>query len=102
VAYGFLFGVFPSITTDLFGEESMSQNWGTMTTAPGLFGPLFNLIYGRIYDSNSFISPNGHRICEHGKACYTGAYWVTFGASCVGLALALWSIHHQQRRRDKQ
>lgn len=46
MAYGFLFGVFPSLVAECFGVNGLSQNWGCMTLAPIVFGNIFNLLYG--------------------------------------------------------
>lgn len=95
VAYGFLFGVYPALVAQNFGINGLSQNWGFMTLAPVIFGQLFNLIYGSIYDSHSTILPDGQRDCPQGVKCYRRAYWVTFGASLVSLGVSLWSIRHE-------
>lgn len=44
LAYGFLFGVYPALVAETFGVNGLSQNWGTMTLAPVVFGNIFNLI----------------------------------------------------------
>lgn len=69
LAYGFLFGVFPSLIANTFGVAGLSQNWGMMTIAPVIFGNIFNLIYGSIYDSKSVISRDGTRDCREGLDC---------------------------------
>jgi len=48
LAYGFLFGVYPSIVAEAFGVHGLSQNWGTMTLAPVVSGNVFNLFYGLV------------------------------------------------------
>ena len=106
LAYGFLFGVYPALVAEAFGVKGLSQNWGTMSLAPIVFGNLFNLIYGHIYDQHSIILPDGHRDCRDGLYCYRGAYFVTLGASLVGVMASLWSIHHDwaakvRRRKDR-
>ena len=95
VAYGFLFGVYPALVAQEFGINGLSQNWGCMTLAPVIFGQLFNLLYGSIYDHHSNILPDGHRDCPDGLNCYRSAYWVTFAASLAGVGLSLWSIRHE-------
>ena len=106
LAYGFLFGVYPSLVAETFGVNGLSQNWGSMTLAPILFGNIFNLIYGHIYDRHSIILPDGQRVCKDGLYCYRNAYFVTLGASLVGVMISLWSIHHDwveksRNRRDR-
>lgn len=91
VAYGFLFGVYPALVAQTFGINGLSQNWGSMTLAPIVFGNIFNLLYGRIYDSHSYIH-DGHRVCPEGLNCYRVAYLVTFGAGLAAVGISLWSI----------
>lgn len=98
LAYGMLFGVYPSLVAHTFGVSGLSQNWGTMTLAPVISGNIFNLIYGKIYDSHSIVDDKtGDLQCLEGKACYEGAFWMTLGASVCALALCLWSIWHENR-----
>ena len=104
LAYGFLFGVYPSLVAETFGVAGLSQNWGCMTLAPVISGNIFNLIYGRIYDGHSSVGRGGVRACTEGRGCYEGAYWVTFGASVVGVMVSLWSIrwdHVMKAKRRK-
>ncbi|MCJ1351786.1 MAG: hypothetical protein MMC33_001770 [Icmadophila ericetorum] len=106
LAYGFLFGVYPSLVADTFGVHGLSQNWGWMTLAPVISGNIFNLLYGHIFDANSIINEeDGTRKCLQGIHCYKTAYWVTFGAGMFGVVVSLWSIHHDgamKRRRRKE
>lgn len=106
LAYGFLYGVYPALVAETFGVNGLSQNWGSMTLAGILFGNIFNLIYGHIYDQHSIILPDGRRDCKDGLYCYRNAYFVTLGASLVGVMISLWSIHHDwvgksKKRKDR-
>lgn len=97
-AYGMLFGVYPSLVAHTFGVHGLSQNWGTMTLAPVISGNVFNLIYGRIYDSHSVLDDKtGDRECLEGKSCYVGAFWMTLVASLGALALSLYTIWYEKR-----
>lgn len=100
VAYGFLFGVYPSLVAATFGINGLSQNWGSMTLSPIVFGNIFNLLYGHIYDSHSYIH-DGHRTCPEGLGCYRMAYWVTFGGSLLAVGISLWSIRHARVKQIK-
>jgi len=101
LAYGFLFGCFPSIIAETFGVSGLSQNWGCMTLAPVIFANVFNLMYGRIYDSHSSIDGAGNRQCSEGKGCYHDAYWGTFAASVIAMGVSLWAIWHQHVLKQK-
>ena len=102
LAYGFLFGVFPSIVAETFGVHGLSQNWGCMTLAPVISGNIFNLFYGLVFDAHSVILPGGERQCDEGLSCYRSAYMVTIAACALGLAVSLWSIHHTLRKRASE
>lgn len=93
--YGMLFGVYPSLVAHTFGVHGLSQNWGVMTLAPVISGNVFNLIYGRIYDSHSVVDDkSGDRECLEGKSCYQGAFWMTLVASIGAVMVCLYSIRH--------
>ncbi|GES57230.1 MFS transporter [Aspergillus terreus] len=100
VAYGFLFGVFPSLVAHTFGIGGLSQNWGAMTLAPVLSGNVFNLLYGSIYDRHSVVGPDGDRDCPDGLACYQSAYYTTFFSGVAGILVCLWSIMREKRVHD--
>ncbi|KAH6688076.1 major facilitator superfamily domain-containing protein [Plectosphaerella plurivora] len=95
LAYGILFGVFPSIVAETFGIHGLSQNWGVMTLSPVVSGNIFNLFYGIVFDKHSVLGPEGERVCHDGIECYQSAYLVTLSACAVGLAVTLWVIRHQ-------
>ncbi|KAL8693734.1 MAG: hypothetical protein Q9218_001479 [Villophora microphyllina] len=103
LAYGFLFGVYPSLVAETFGIKGLSQNWGAMTLSPIVFGNIFNLLYGRIYDHHSYVH-DGHRTCLEGLECYRRAYWMTLGGSLLAVVISLWSIRYagvKQMRRNQ-
>lgn len=104
LAYGILFGVYPSLVAHCFGVHGLSQNWGTMTLAPVISGNIFNLLYGRIYDAHSVKDDiSGDMVCLEGRECYRSAYWVTFVAAVLGVGCCLWSIWHEyQVHRTKE
>jgi MFS family permease len=96
LAYGMLFGVYPSLVAHTFGVHGLSQNWGTMTLAPVISGNIFNLLYGRIYDGHSVVK-EGKLVCEVGKECYSSAYWVTWFSALGAVGLCAWSIWWEWR-----
>lgn len=97
LAYGMLFGVYPSLVAHCFGVHGLSQNWGTMTLAPVISGNIFNILYGRIYDAHSIRNEDGDMECLQGRECYRSAYWVTFGAAVLGVGCCLWTIWHENQ-----
>jgi MFS family permease len=102
LAYGFLFGCFPSLVAEAFGINGLSTNWGFMTLSPVISGNIFNLFYGMVYDSHSIVKPSGERECTEGLACYRSAYLVTVVACLLGLIVSLWSIWYTHRLRLKE
>jgi MFS family permease len=102
LAYGFLFGCFPSLVAEAFGVHGLSTNWGCMTLSPIISGNIFNLFYGAIYDKHSIVEPSGERECTEGLNCYRSAYVVTSFACVLGLTVSLWSIWHTHRAREME
>ncbi|KAE8444479.1 hypothetical protein EG329_000463 [Mollisiaceae sp. DMI_Dod_QoI] len=102
VAYGFLFGCFPSIIAEAFGVHGFSTNWGFMTLSPVVSGNIYNLFYGTVFDSHSIVKPDGSRECTEGLACYKDAYFVTVVSCLVGLAVSLWTIWYTNRKRKEE
>lgn len=102
LGYGALFGVYPALVADAFGVSGLSVNWGFMTLAPVLWGNVFNLAYGGIFDKHSKPMPGGSLICEDGLDCYKGAYWFTFASSLVGIIVCLYSVWHEKQAKAKE
>jgi len=102
LAYGFLFGCFPSLVAEAFGIHGLSTNWGCMTLSPVISGNIFNLFYGMVYDKHSIIKPGGERECTEGLACYRSAYLVTVVACLLGFVVSLFSIWNTQRLRAEE
>ncbi|KAF2430097.1 MFS transporter-like protein [Tothia fuscella] len=103
LGYGALFGVYPALVADTFGVSGLSVNWGFMTLAPVVWGNVFNLAYGSIFDAHSKVMPSGDRVCEEGLQCYRNAYWFTFLASIAGMVCSFWCVWHERhlkRRRE--
>jgi MFS family permease len=102
LAYGFLFGCFPSLVAEAFGVHGLSQNWGCMTLSPVISGNIFNLFYGMVYDKHSIVKDGGERECTEGLNCYRSAYLVTVVACVVGLIVNLWSIRYTHQLREEE
>ncbi|KAG0649282.1 hypothetical protein D0Z07_4323 [Hyphodiscus hymeniophilus] len=102
LAYGFLFGCFPSLVAEAFGINGLSQNWGAMTLSPVISGNIFNLFYGVVYDRHSTVKDGGERVCTEGLACYRSAYLVTVVACLLGLVVSLWSIRYTHALRMEE
>ncbi|KAM0380376.1 hypothetical protein ACHAPK_000973 [Fusarium culmorum] len=101
LAYGFLFGVSPSLVAETFGVGGLSQNWGFITMAPVFSSNIFNLFYGKIYDAHSVVGKNGELSCLDGLQCYRSAYWVTLLSCCAGTGITLWAIRHRHAKHQR-
>ena len=97
IAYGFLFGVFPSLVAHTFGIGGLSQNFGIMTLAPIFSGNVFNLVYGNVYDGHSVVDEDGVRSCPDGLRCYRIAYYATLFSGVMGMLVCFWSILRERR-----
>lgn len=102
LGYGALFGVYPALVADTFGVSGLSVNWGFMTLAPVVWGNVFNLAYGNIFDSHSKILPSGDMVCEDGLQCYEAAYWFTFFASLAGIVCSFWCVWHERHLKKRR
>ncbi|KAF4465596.1 mch1 monocarboxylate permease not transporting monocarboxylate [Fusarium albosuccineum] len=102
IAYGFLFGVSPSIVAEGFGIRGLSQNWGFLTMAPVISSNIFNIFYGKVYDRHSIVEPDGERSCLEGLECYRSAYWVTLFACIAGTGITMWGIRHQRAKHLRE
>lgn len=72
-----------------------------MTLAPVISGNIYNILYGRIYDSHSIVEDDGTRVCLEGRSCYSTAYVVTFFSAVLAVALCIWSIWHENQVHKK-
>ena len=91
----------PVLVAETFGSSGISQNWGFMTLSPIIFGNIFNIFYGRVYDEHSRTAKTGHLECLVGRFCYKDAYWLTFAVSVVAMLMILWCIRHRQIAQRK-
>ena len=98
MAYGALFGVYPALVADTFGVSGLSVNWGFMTIAPVIWGNIFNLLYGAVFDAHSITLPGGDMVCSQGLTCYKNAYFATTIASVVGIGASLGAVYRDGRR----
>ena len=94
--YGTLFGLFPVLVFEWFGMQSFSQNWGWSSFAPVIFGNVYNLLFGVVYDSNVPNEGHSHK-CLKGEECYRSVFIVTtLGCfvSIVACFILLWRRVH--------
>ncbi|KAK9365435.1 major facilitator superfamily domain-containing protein [Lipomyces kononenkoae] len=59
IGYGFLFGSYASIFSEMFGLKRFSENYGFLTVATVVGSDVYAFAFGAIYDGNSyFIDPS--------------------------------------------
>lgn len=81
--YGTLFGLCPVLTFEWFGLRHFSQNWGIISLSPVLAGNIFNLLFGKVYDSH--VPKDGHsHFCPDGEECFRSVFRFT----AIGAVLA--------------
>ncbi|EJF60064.1 MFS general substrate transporter [Dichomitus squalens LYAD-421 SS1] len=57
LAYGGLFGLFPTLTIEWFGLQHFSENWGFVSLSPMIGGNVFSIAFGRNLDAHSDDDP---------------------------------------------
>lgn len=121
LAYGGLFGLFPTITIEWFGLPHFSENWGFVSLAPMLGGNVFSLMFGRNLDAHAPAEPAGNTTaavltavakattavlaaradsgapsdsshqCLQGRECYAGSLMFTTAACTLALVLSVYA-----------
>ncbi|CAL1713245.1 unnamed protein product [Somion occarium] len=130
LAYGSLFGLFPTITIEWFGLPHFSENWGFVSLSPMIGGNVFSIAFGQNLDahapseaspedsSTSLLSstlsttsslfargglPSEHQ-CLQGRVCYTDSIKMTIVACCFALVLAVyagWRDRHSSKGKGQ-
>ncbi|KAH9928843.1 major facilitator superfamily domain-containing protein [Fomitopsis serialis] len=123
LAYGCMFGLFPTICIEWFGLPHFSENWGFVSLAPMLGSNIFSLAFGRNLDAHAPHAPEsssaassspsprgildlarraglpGATQCLEGRACYRDSLKVTIAACFVALGLAMYSGWRDRRKQ---
>jgi len=123
LAYGCMFGLFPTICIEWFGLPHFSENWGFVSLAPMLGSNIFSLAFGRNLDAHAPHAPQsslaasssppprgildlarraglqGATQCLEGRACYRDSLKVTIAACFVALGLAMYSGWRDRRKQ---
>ncbi|KAL5508642.1 hypothetical protein ACEPAH_6261 [Sanghuangporus vaninii] len=124
LAYGGLFGLFPTITIEWFGLSHFSENWGFVCLSPLLGSNLFSLAFGHNLDSHSPPTntpgdgeeskmllrslrwlreragtglPPGEQ-CFAGRDCYVSSIYLTIGACSFAALLSAYAAWKDRRR----
>lgn len=115
LAYGTLFGVCPTLVFEWFGMKHFSQNYGFVSLSPVVAGNVFNLLFGRVYDSHvpqdtTILSsvmealrggrgdhPAARHLCMDGEECYRQVFVVTSVGCGVAVVVSLVLIGRRAR-----
>ena len=67
-----------------------------------MFGEIFNIVYGKIYDAHSNTGENDDTLeCDEGKYCYQTAYWITLAAGTLSMIAILCLIVHRRIKETR-
>ncbi|TFY63639.1 hypothetical protein EVJ58_g3140 [Rhodofomes roseus] len=125
LAYGCMFGLFPTICIEWFGLPHFSENWGFVSLAPMLGSNILSIAFGRNLDAHAphssesspaLATPSTSAAsgvldlarraglpssaqCLEGRACYRDSLKLTIGACCVAFALAMYSGWRDRTRQ---
>ncbi|EJD00756.1 MFS general substrate transporter [Fomitiporia mediterranea MF3/22] len=113
IAYGGMFGLFPTIVIEWFGLTHFSENWGFVSLSPLVGGNLFSLAFGRNLDAHNpptepgdsspstFAAraglPAGEQ-CFAGRDCYVASLYLTITACTVATGLSFYAAWKDRRR----
>lgn len=108
LAYGGLFGLYPTLVIEWFGLTHFSENWGYVSFSPTIGGNLFSLAFGRNLDAHNPPKeeeaplvmrglPAGEQ-CFAGKDCYVGSLYLTIFACMLGFALSVFAAVKDRKR----
>jgi hypothetical protein len=53
-----LWCLLPTICSETFGRAEFSYNWGWITAASGVGSPVFNAVFGHVYDEHNVPGTN--------------------------------------------
>ncbi|TFK53323.1 MFS general substrate transporter [Heliocybe sulcata] len=116
LAYGSLFGLYPTLCIEWFGMPHFSENWGFLSLAPLLGGNAFSIAFGRNLDAHAApedadqsVSPSSRLTrrgglpsthqCFDGGECYIASLYMTTVACLLALGLSIW-VGWRDRKRS--
>lgn len=84
LANGALWGMTPTICSELFGMRYFARNWGTMHIGFALFSWLLHLFYGYLYQTA--IGRYGGTVC-YGQHCFTWSFFILALLGCCATTM---------------
>jgi hypothetical protein len=79
------------LTFEWFGLGHFSQNWGIISLSPVIAGNIFNLLFGKIYDSHvpKDEGKSHTHLCLEGEECFRAVFKVTEIAAVIAMLLSI-------------
>jgi len=87
-SYGNMYGTGPALILEWFGLAHFGTNFGLLNLAPLVCGQLFNLSFGRIFDSHSH--PDQGLLCLERQGCYDSVFLITICGAFLSLLVSIW------------
>lgn len=87
-AYGAYHGAAPCLTFEWFGLRHAARNWSLVALAPVISGNIFNLLFGKVFDSHVPASSPVHQ-CTLGEECYRTSFLITSTGTACSVLVAL-------------
>lgn len=115
LAYGGMFGIFPTITIEWFGLGHFSENWGLVSLSPMIGGNILSIAFGRNLDAHAPAkidgydeatnntsmagrqAPSGDQ-CFAGRECYVSSLYLTTFACLMAVCLSVIAAWKDRKR----
>ncbi|KAG7441608.1 MFS general substrate transporter [Guyanagaster necrorhizus] len=106
LAYGSIFGTYPTLCIELFGMPHFSENWGYISLAPMVGGNVFSLAFGKNLDAHGpkdaklgeVMVMSGERQCLEGKACYVDTLYLTIAGCFLAFLLSVYACWRDRQK----
>ncbi|KAK0492757.1 major facilitator superfamily domain-containing protein [Armillaria luteobubalina] len=105
LAYGSIFGIYPTLCIEWFGMPHFSENWGYISLAPMAGGNLFSLAFGNNLDAHEpkdtkseATVMRGDRQCLEGKACYVDTLYLAIAGCFLALGLSVYACWRDRQK----
>ena len=116
-AYGALFSLTPTITSEWFGLPHFSQNWGFVAVAPVVGAYFFNPGFGMNLDAHASLDDKSpisrlrsivmragvsrELLCFEGPPCYSASLKMTITACMVAVLLCVYALFRDRQMRPQ-
>lgn len=94
IAFGIVFGTFPSIISDYYDSKIYSTIWGTITTGPFFCNTLLSHYFAKTIEQNGEYDDESQKfVCYKGNDCYKSTFYLTelfCGLALVSILYTIW------------